>query len=245
MQLDNPDFMLHAGYLGALGVDATSGANTDDPIYPESKVRPQILETWLPDIFINMHGYPSHEWVQYFAGYSAWVRSRRGAQRSWWSPRGWFIPGYGYNEDPRYPELQVAQMAILDSITMSIAALPDVMAMNARMYELYAKYGKQDIEAFREYFHNDVLVSLSLRGTPVTGTGVNSPRITYVSTTTEAPDETARGDWLELVASAGLAHGSALIRYLATGKNDVRRESNEYEGVVTRTVARKKPVVPN
>ena len=28
----------------------------DDPIYPESKVRPRLWETWLPDIYINMHG---------------------------------------------------------------------------------------------------------------------------------------------------------------------------------------------
>jgi hypothetical protein len=244
MQLENPDFMLHAGYLGALGVDATSGANTEDPIYPESTVRPKLQEMWLPDVYVNMHGYPSHEWVQYFAGYSAWVRSRSGAQRSWWAPRGWFIPGYNYNEDPQNPNFQKAQMAVLDTITKSIAALPDVMAMNRRMYTLYAKYGKQDLESFREYFHNDVLVSLSLRGTPVGGQGVNSRRVTWVSTTTEAPDETARGEWLERVASAGLAHGSALIRYLATGQNEIQREANEFEGVVMRSAARKKPVMP-
>ena len=244
MQLENPDFMLHAGYLGALGVDATSGAATDDPIYPESKVRPELQETWLPDIYINMHGYPSHEWVQYFAGYSAWVRSRSGAQRSWWAPRGWFIPGYSFNEDPQNPDFQKAQMAVLDTITKSIAALPDLMAMNRRMYTLYSKYGKQDLETFREYFRNDVLVSLSLRGTPVGGQGINSRRVTWVSTTTEAPDETARGDWLQLVASAGLAHGSALIRYLATGQNEIRREANEFEGVVMRSAVRKKPVLP-
>jgi hypothetical protein len=244
MQLENPDFMLHAGYLGALGVDATSGAGTDDPIYPESNVRPELQETWLPDIFINMHGYPSHEWVQYFAGYSAWVRSRSGAQRSWWAPRGWFIPGYNYNEDPRNPDFQRAQMAVLDTITKSIAALPDVMAMNKRMYTLYAKYGKQDMESFREYFRNDVLVSLALRGTEVGGAGINSRRVTWVSTTTESPDETARGDWLELVASAGLAHGSSLIRYLATGKNEIRTEASEFEGVVMRSAARRKPVTP-
>jgi hypothetical protein len=244
MQLENPDFMLHAGYLGALGVDATSGANTEDPIYPESTVRPKLQEMWLPDVYINMHGYPSHEWVQYFAGYSAWVRSRSGAQRSWWAPRGWFIPGYNYNEDPQNPNFQKAQMAVLDTITKSIAALPDVMAMNRRMYALYSKYGKQDLESFREYFHNDVLVSLSLRGTPVGGQGINSRRVTWVSTTTEAPDETARGEWLERVASAGLAHGSALIRYLAAGQNEIQREANEFEGVVMRSAARKKPVIP-
>jgi hypothetical protein len=244
MQKINPDFMLHAGYLGALGVDATSGSNLEDPIYPESKVRPKLMETWLPDIYVNMHGYPSHEWVQLFAGYSAWVRSRQGAQRSWWAPRGWFIPGYSWVDDARYPELKTAQFAVLDSIAQSITRSPDVNAMNRRMYARYQKYGKQEVDDFREYFHNGILVSLALRGNPVTAQGVNSPRVTYVSITTEAPDETARGDWLKLVATAGLAHSSALLRYLATGVNEIRRESNEYETFVTRSVFRKKPIMP-
>ncbi len=245
MQTVNPDFMLHAGYLGALGVDATSGAGNPDALYPESQVRPKLMETWLPDIYVNMHGYPSHEWVQYFAGYSAWVRSRSGAQRSWWAPRGWFIPGYTWVDDARYPELKKAQFAVLDSIAAAITSLPEGNAMNRRLYARYQKYGRQDVENFREYFHNGVLVSLALRGSrDASVQGVNSPRVTYVSITTEAPDETARGDWLGLVAGQGLAHSSALLRYLASGMNEVRRESTEYDDFVIRSVFRKKPVLP-
>lgn len=245
MQRTNPDFMLHAGYLGALGVDATAGANNPDGLYPESRVRPRLMETWLPDIFVNMHGYPTHEWVQYFAGYSAWVRSRQGAQRSWWAPRGWFIPGYSWVDDPRYPELKTAQFAVLDSLAASITRLPDMEAINRRQYARYRKYGQQDVENFREYFHNGVLVSLALRGArEATGAGVNNPRVNYINITTEAPDETARGAWLQTVAGAGLAHSTALLRYLAGGTNDVRRESAEYDGFVSRSVFRRKPVVP-
>ena len=28
-----------------------------------------VWRDWLPDIYLNPHGYPSHEWVQQFAGY--------------------------------------------------------------------------------------------------------------------------------------------------------------------------------
>lgn len=245
MQRTNPDFMLHAGYLGALGVDATAGANNPDGLYPESRVRPKLMDTWLPDIFVNMHGYPTHEWVQYFAGYSAWVRSRQFPQRSWWAPRGWFIPGYSWVDDPRYPELKVAQFAVLDSLAASITRLPDMEAINKRMYARYRKYGQQDVENFREYFHNGILVSLALRGArEATGQGVANPRVNYINMTTEAPDETARGAWLQTVAGAGLAHSTALLRYLAGGTNDVRREATEYDGFVARSVFRRKPVVP-
>jgi hypothetical protein len=267
MQTVTPDFMLHAGYLGALGVDATSGAGNEDAIYPESRVRPMLQEMWLPDIYMNLHGYPSHEWVQYFAGYSGWVRGRTGTQRSWWSPRGWFVPGFNYIDDPRNPEWGRAQFAILDSVAAAITSSPQVNAMNQRLYARYQKYGKQDDETFREYFHKGILVYQSRRGRELAGGGaagggrgggaaaagadpaggggaVGSPRVTYFSVTTEAPDETARGDWLKLVSSAGIAHTSALLRYLATGVNDVRRDVAEFDGVVLRSVARRKPVLP-
>ena len=56
-----PDYILHAGYLGSLGMDVTSGSGQDFPIYPESKVRGRLWERRLPDIFLNPHGYPSHQ----------------------------------------------------------------------------------------------------------------------------------------------------------------------------------------
>jgi hypothetical protein len=244
MQETNPDHMLHAGYLGSLGVDATSGERGDDPIYPESQVRREVRETWLPDAYVNMHGYPSHEWVQYFAGYSAWVRSRRGGQRDWWSPRGWFVPGFGWVEDDENPEYTDAQFAMLDSVAASIRAEDDVAAMSDAMYARYRKYGAQDRDAFREYFRSGILVYLSLNPSSSIGQGVYSDRITYFSTTTEAPDETARGEWLDIVASAGLAHSTALLRYLANGEFDVEREAEAFDGVVTRKVYRVKPVLP-
>jgi hypothetical protein len=244
MQETNPDHMLHAGYLGSLGVDATSGERGDDPIYPESQVRREVRETWLPDAYVNMHGYPSHEWVQYFAGYSAWVRSRSGGQRAWWSPRGWFVPGFGWVEDDENPEYTDAQFAMLDSIAASIRAEDDVAAMSDEMYARYRKYGTQDRDAFREYFRSGILVYLSLNPSSSIGQGVYSDRITYFSTTTEAPDETARGEWLDIVASAGLAHSTALLRYLANGEFDVEREAEAFDGVVTRKVYRVKPVLP-
>jgi len=242
MQLENPDFMLHAGYLGSLGVDATSGGGTD-PIYPESKVRPKLREMWLPDVSLNLHGYPSHEWVQLFAGYSAWVQNRNGGQRSWWLPRGWFIPSFGWVEESEDADIHNAQFALLDTIAAAITSDPEVQAMNEAFYARYAKYGSQEVEGFTEYFHNGLLVNQSLRGRGA-GNGANSSRVTYLNITTEAPDETARGDWLKLVATAGVAHTSALVRYLATGEYPVDVEADAFDGLVTRSSARVRPVLP-
>ena len=248
-----PDYMLHASYLGALGVDATTGAGTPDPVYPESNVRPELQAMWVPDIFMNLHGYPSHEWVQLFAGYAAWVRGRTGESRQWWAPRGWFVPGFTWVDDPAHPQWKEAQFAILDSVARAITGDSAVNAMNARLYGRYRKYGIQDVENFREYFRNGILVYQSLRGRPLDGPApggrgvaspLASPRVTYFSEVTEAPDETARGDWLKLVAGAGLTEVHALTRYLAEGENRVDHDVAEYDGFVNRSEARVKPVLP-
>ncbi len=243
-QLVNPDHMLHAGRPGALGSDATSGGSSDDPLYPESKARQMIREAWLPDIYLNPHGYPSHEWVQYFAGYSAWARGRRVGPRTWWVPRGWFIPGFSWVEDEENPDYQTAQFAILDSMAAAMTGNPEVDAMNRRLYARYKKYGEQDRDGFTEYFHNGMVVSMRLRGTESIGNGLNSPRITYFSVTTEAPDETARGEWMDVMAQAGLAHTTSVLRYLANGEFEVEREAEAFDEAVVRKVFRLKPVLP-
>ena len=116
--------------------------------------------------------------------------------------------------------------------------------MNQRLYARYKKYGEQDRDGFTEYFHNGMVVSMRLRGGESIGTGLNSPRITYFSVTTEAPDETARGDWMDLMGRIGLAHTTSSLKYLATGEFEIEREAEAFDEAVIRKLYRVKPVLP-
>jgi hypothetical protein len=87
-------------------------------------------------------------------------------------------------------------------------------------------------------------VSMRLRGSESVGTGVNSARITYFGITTEAPDEIARGDWLQLMGEMGLAHTTSALRYLAVGEYEVEREAEAFDEAVVRKIFRVKPVLP-
>ena len=128
-----PDYLLHPGYLGSLGVSLVTRWDSD-PMYPESKVRVKLWKTWLPDVFLNPHGYPSHEWVQMFSEYAAWVRNRVSEARDWQQMRGWFIPGFNYLDDPKYPRNKEAAFKIREMITANINAVPEVRALNQRAY---------------------------------------------------------------------------------------------------------------
>jgi len=242
----NPDFMLHSGYYAALGPSMGEQEEKQDPIYPEATVEPRLRRQALPDIFMNLHGYPSHEWVQYFSGYSAWVFSRNGTARSWWPTRGYFLTGFDWVDDPDHPELESAAFTALDTITTALSERDFLMALSRAEYERYRKYRTPD-ENYGEYFRNGVRVHSALKGEELKDeppSGVRDPRITPFSITTEAQDETARGDWLRLQASAGLTAVTAALRYLYEGVNRVHREAEAADGMVRRWIFREKPVLP-
>ncbi len=244
-----PDQMLHAGYLGSLGVDVTAAQWDDDPVYPESAVRRRLWRTWLPDIFLNPHGYPSHEWVQLFSEYAGWVRNRVTRSRDWWGIRGWFMPGFRYLDDPRYPRHKAAAFRIRELITAHINAIDDVRALNRRAYARYRRYGfAHDSENFKLDFTDDVLIYSAIRGATASPRSndfmARHPKVTIWTGSTEAPDETAYGEWLQLVASAGLQWDKAVLRYLLEGNHVIERDVEPFYGGIALKLSRPRPPKP-
>ena len=238
-----PDYILHAGYLGSLGAGVGGGGAF--PIYPESKVRGELWDLWFPDIFLNPHGYPSHQVVQLFSEYSGLVRSGRVTERNWGFNKGWFIPGFSYIDDPSLPRHKDAAFKIRDYITAGINSNRDVFEMNQRTYDRYRRYGADfDTEVFRLPMTDSVLIEMPLKGSPGFGGGGSfSPRITIWSGITEAPDETAYGPWMELVAKAGLSWDQAILDYLYDGNHEVDRSGSAFLGGATLRMGRTRPPV--
>ena len=236
-----PDYILHAGYLGSLGVGVGGGGSF--PIYPESKVRGELWDRWFPDIFLNPHGYPSHQVVQLFSEYTGLVRGGRVTERNWGFNKGWFIPGFGYIDDPSFPRHKEAAFKIRDYITAGINSNRDVFEMNQRNYDRYRRYGADfDSEVFRLPMTDSILIEMPLKGSRGFGGGGSfSPRITIWSGTTEAPDETAYGPWMELVAKAGLSWDQAILDYLYDGDHKVERSGSALRGGATLRMDRTRP----
>jgi hypothetical protein len=249
LQKINPTYMLHAGYLGSLGVDVTTAQWDPDPIYPESGIRPKIWRTWLPDIFLNPHGYPSHEWVQIFSEYAAWVRTRAVETRDYWSMRGWWMPGFAWLDDPRYPRHKDEQMKLLTMITEYAKQVPGTVALNERAYDRYKRYSFDfDSKNFKLDFTNGVLIYKSIKGARANPTSpdfmTRQPNVTVWDGVTEAPDETARGDWLKLVANAGLQWDKAILDYLVQGHHEIERKVDPFWHGVSLTINRPRPPKP-
>jgi len=262
-----PDNMLHPGYHGALSADVSAGQGETDPIYPESRTRRQLIEAWQPDAFLNPHGYPSHEWVQPFSEYTAWVQSRQGANagRAWWIPRGWFT-SLGYVRDDTHPYSKVIAYALQDRIVEAERNVPGLLALEERMNSRYERFGQrwQPRDMFQPIV-NGIRIYMGLKGsggrggaaggaggdagpgaaTPGSG-GVAglSNDVTWDAGYTEAPDETAHGEYMKLMASAGLAFDYVHLKYLVDGDLRITRTEREAAGAVTWRVERARPILP-
>ncbi|HLJ50645.1 MAG TPA: M14 family metallopeptidase [Bryobacteraceae bacterium] len=254
-----PNNMLHPGYHGSLAADVAAGQQEIDPVYPESRTRRQLIESWLPDAFLNPHGYPSHEWVQPFSEYSGWVTSRQGANngRTWWIPRGWFT-SLTYLRDPDHPYSEKVAYDIRDRIVEAERNVPGLLDLENRMNARYERFGQRwQPQNMQQPLVDGIRIYMSLKGNPARsgapgeaargsgGVGGLSPDVTWDSGYTEAPDETAHGEYMKLMASAGLAFDRVHLAYLANGKLRIRRTEREQGGKVTWRVERQRPNLPS
>nr|HEV7955261.1 M14 family zinc carboxypeptidase [Candidatus Acidoferrales bacterium] len=261
-----PDNLLHPGYHGSLSADVSAGQTETDPVYPESRTRKRLIDAWLPDAFLNPHGYPSHEWIQPFSEYSGWVQNRESANsgRAWWIPRGWFT-SLGYLRDSEHPYSMKISYALRDQIVEAERNVPGLLPLETRMNDRYERFGQrwQPRDMFQPIV-NGIRIYMSLKGTAGRGgaaaaggapggaaapgsggVGGLSPDITWDAGYTEAPDETAHGDYMKLLASAGLAFDYVHLKYLAQGKLRITRTEREVPGGVQWRVERARPILPN
>ncbi len=253
-----PDNMLHPGYHGSLSADVASNQTDVDPVYPESRTRKQLSDTWLPDAFLNPHGYPSHEWVQPFSEYTGWVTNRQGANpsRANWIARGWFT-SLGYFRDPDLPYSKLIAFTLQDQIVAAERAVPGLMPLETNMVDRYRRWAHDwQPEDVADSVVNGITMNMALKGAPARGgagrggapgsggIGGLSPDITWDAGYTEAPDETAHGDYMKLLASAGLAFDKVHLHYLANGTLRITRTERDVAGGVQRRVDRARPILP-
>jgi hypothetical protein len=222
---------------------------------PESAVRGDIWRVWRPDIYLNPHGYPSHEWVQQFAGYVS------PQFRSYWSSRGWYTSLSGIR-DPRYPQISEATDALRDGIAAALTEDAEVREMNLRHQDRYRRwaYGfapfiyNQEIYEDTAIYYTDPetgefrgsrRLSTTSSQTAANATMNQWPQVTFNRGMTEAPDETAQGPWLDLVSRMGFSFLMAHLEYLHDGswQRQLVEERAAQDGVA-RTWIRVRPVLP-
>ncbi|OGD21877.1 MAG: hypothetical protein A2W03_10850 [Candidatus Aminicenantes bacterium RBG_16_63_16] len=234
LQKLTPFHSLHAGRYGALGMEIGYSSGPAGRFLPEAAVRRQAVERWLPDISLNLHGYPSHEWVQAFSGYSPYLF------RDYWIPKGWFA----YYRTPRMGIYEKWRQAGADLKAIIIDEMRRDPALRESNEKFYARYRRW---ASRWQPHLDPLeieAGLNIFAARRSAQEYKlTPRsqMTYVEETPELMDETARGGWLDFLCAQGLAFLRAHARYLSEARFEVGRIEEEIRDRVRIQFSRSRP----
>jgi hypothetical protein len=234
LQKLTPFHSLHAGRYTSLGIDVGYQVGVSKPLLPEAKVRKELYDRWLPDIYLNLHGYPSHEWVQQFSNYSPYLF------RDYWIPRGWFAY-YRALSLPLYEKWKKAGEDLLEYIIKEINADEDFRLSNKKFYDRYYRW------ATRWQPHMDSLeihqgVNLySKRRSSREQRLSERTRMTFVEETPELMDETAQGQWLDFLCTQGLTYLRAHAQYLAQTEFEIVRIEEELQDRVRIQFIRSRP----
>ncbi len=211
LQKLTPFHSLHAGRYSSLGMDVGTQVNSPRPLLPEAKIRRFLYNRWLPDISLNLHGYPSHEWVQQFSNYSPYLF------RDYWIPRGWFAYFRSLTL-PIYKEWKQAGEELIKFITEEIQANERIHSSNTKFYDRYFRWASR-WQPHMDYLELQDGVNIYSKRRSSSESKLSSRRqITFVEETPELMDETAHGNWLDFLCEQGLAYLRAHVKYLSQAK---------------------------
>ncbi len=205
---NEPFHSLHAGRYSSLGVDIGYQVGLSQPLLPEARVRARINRDWVPDIYLNLHGYPSHEWVQVFSGYSPYLF------RDYWIPRGWFTYYRQLSLDIYRPYRQAAE-ELKKILIEEMNSTPEIRDSNQKFYSRYERWASRWSPFVSPLEIYDGLNIFARRQSSTENRLNQRSQMTLVEQTPEVMDETATGSWLEFLCRQGLAYLRAHAIYLA------------------------------
>ncbi|HWI52409.1 MAG TPA: M14 family metallopeptidase [Symbiobacteriaceae bacterium] len=240
MQQVHPTWKLHAARFNAAGVDFGYDQFEPEPRFGEARTLPTLWRAFLPDVILDDHGYPSHEWVQPFSGYSSAPYFRT----SWWMPNALIYGIHRWMDPERFPANAALQEALRGALAERLTADEEIESYTRKLLDRYVTYGQRYVpEKFPLQTHKGFV---SLTGNVAAGPEARSyvgrfPHITAAELITEVPDETAQGDYLALCARAHLEGDLAVLSVLQSSPQPVvRRRWSEGETVCW-SVGRERP----
>jgi len=234
LQKLTPFHSLHAGRYSSLGLDIGYQVGSSKPLLPEAAVRKNLNDRWLPDIYLNLHGYPSHEWVQAFSNYSPYLF------REYWIPKGWFAY-YEALRLPIYEKWKKAGEELGKVIVEEMRGDAKIRESNEKLYNRFWRWAAR-WQPHLDYLelHDGLNLYAARRGSQESKL---TPRrqMTFVEETPEVMDETARGSWLEFLCQEGLTYLRAHAKYLSQASYEISRIEEEIQDRVRIQFSRSRP----
>lgn len=208
-----PRWSLHCARYNALGQEyALEYFGHRRRLAPETEVFPNLWSRWLPDVIVDEHGVPSHEWVQPFGAHGGGRKFT-----SYWLPRALIYGILPIFTDEALADHARKQRELAAFIAEALERWPEIAEANRRWLAIYKKYAADwlpevfpvetigDFVCYRWPVHPDSHGRYPMQ---------RYPSITGVEFITEAADETAGGTYLDTCALAHLAVDLAVLAWI-------------------------------
>lgn len=234
LQKITPFHSLHAGRYSSLGIDVGYQVKVSRPLLPEAKVRRNLYRRWQPDIYLNLHGYPSHEWVQPFSNYSPYLF------RDYWIPRGWFVY-YRALREPFFGKWKEAGDRLREFIIREMNSNEKIRESNEKFYQRYYRWAARWQPHMNYLELEENLNIYAKRHSSKAGRLTSRRKTTFVEETPELMDETASGAWLDFLSQQGLSYLRAHLKYLSQLSHQRERFEEEIKDRIRIQFARSRP----
>jgi len=211
-----PTDQLHAARYHGAGREYYQEYFNPETPFGEAKVKPSIWERWLPDICVDNHGFPSHEWNQPFSGYAPY------RFRDFWIPRALiylYLPHLG---EEKGSQARINAEALGNWMGKIISEDRVIADLNRRYSERYWKYRGQWLGKPSRVESGFQLLPLQKKFQKINYSYLR-PDITAIDFVSEVADEITWGDRLKTCISAHLKTNLAIIKLLNNLKFNVRK----------------------
>lgn len=209
---EHPEWKHHAARFNAVGLEY-SYVRFSKSVFGEGNIMPELLRKWAPDVIIDDHGIPSHEWVQPFAGYNSPPRF----------PVSYFLPSakmYGICRVPQNVErqLHVDNFNAVVNVVSDEIGKTSISEMNDYWRERFKKYGNDwlpEVFLLEEAEHLNFYFD-QIEADPTSYYSIGRyPNWIAADIITEAADEIVYDEVLASCVEAQMVFNSAVIEQLA------------------------------
>jgi hypothetical protein len=211
-----PTDKLHAARYNGVGKEYYKEYFNPETPFGEARVKPSIWERWLPDICVDNHGFPSHEWDQPFSGYAPY------RFRDFWIPRALIYLYLPHLEKEKKSQVRLNAEALGNYIGEIILEDRVITDLNRRYSERYWKYRGQWLEKSSRIPKGVEFLPLQKKFRKINYSYLH-PDITAIDFISEVADEVTWGDRLKICASAHLKTNLAIINLLNNLKLHVKK----------------------